>query len=80
MIAGPCVLCGDTHYALSVGGPGICPSCDCGDFGLKKVQRQAQVILELRKALQKLTCPDCAHPNCLLARAVVQGERVEWPA
>lgn len=31
MLAGPpCVLCGDTDYPPSLGGPGICPSCDCG--------------------------------------------------
>lgn len=30
MPAGPCVLCGDTDYPASLGGPMICPSCDCG--------------------------------------------------
>lgn len=28
--SGPCVVCGATNYALSMGGPTICPSCDCG--------------------------------------------------
>lgn len=27
---GPCVVCGATGYALSCGGPSICPPCDCG--------------------------------------------------
>lgn len=27
---GPCVVCGLTYYPLSMGGPHICPSCDCG--------------------------------------------------
>lgn len=27
----PCILCGATNYALSMGGPTICPSCDCGN-------------------------------------------------
>lgn len=27
---GPCVVCGMKDYNLSMGGPHICPSCDCG--------------------------------------------------
>lgn len=27
---GPCIICGDTNYLLSLGGPSICPPCDCG--------------------------------------------------
>ena len=27
---GPCVCCGITDYPLSMGGPDICPKCDCG--------------------------------------------------
>lgn len=27
---GPCVICGATNYELSMGGPTICPVCDCG--------------------------------------------------
>ena len=45
---GPCVICAATNYPLSAGGPTICPSCDCGDFGLVKVQRQAAEIERLR--------------------------------
>jgi predicted nucleic acid-binding Zn-ribbon protein len=44
---GPCIICGTTNYSLSMGGPTICPSCDCGDFGLSKVQRQAKEIERL---------------------------------
>jgi hypothetical protein len=29
---GPCVICGATNYALSMGGPSLCPACDCGHF------------------------------------------------
>ena len=27
---GPCIVCGATNYPLSMGGPNICPPCDCG--------------------------------------------------
>ena len=26
---GPCVGCGATGYPISMGGPSICPACDC---------------------------------------------------
>lgn len=29
-MTGPCALCGGINYPASLGGPGICPSCDCG--------------------------------------------------
>ena len=32
MNKGPCVLCGTTNYPMSMGGPTICPACDCGSF------------------------------------------------
>lgn len=28
--SGPCVVCGAINYPLSMGGPQICPACDCG--------------------------------------------------
>lgn len=28
--AGPCISCGEVNYPLSMGGPDICPACDCG--------------------------------------------------
>ena len=30
MESGPCIKCGKKNYPLSMGGSGICPSCDCG--------------------------------------------------
>jgi hypothetical protein len=47
--SGPCSICGDTNYPLSMGGSSICPSCDCGDYGITKVQRQNKRIVELTK-------------------------------
>ena len=51
---GPCVICGATDYNLSMGGPTICPSCDCGDFGMAKVQRLATEIAQLRRRITTL--------------------------
>ena len=30
LIEGPCSVCGGKNYQLSMGGPSICPTCDCG--------------------------------------------------
>lgn len=46
--SGPCVICGDTNYGLSCGGPTICPKCDCGHFDAATVEKQANVISVLR--------------------------------
>jgi hypothetical protein len=38
---GPCVVCGETDYPMSCGGPSICPSCDCGvPPEVKKLRRE----------------------------------------
>jgi hypothetical protein len=51
---GPCEICGETNYQLSIGGPSICPSCDCGNFGPDVVRRLGKVILELRTRIDQL--------------------------
>ena len=28
-LPGPCAGCGGTGYPLSMGGPSVCPACDC---------------------------------------------------
>jgi hypothetical protein len=48
---GPCVICGAMDYQLSVGGPTICPSCDCGNFGPQAMARLGKTIVELRERL-----------------------------
>lgn len=49
---GPCCICGSTNYALSMGGPTICPKCDCGHFDAGTVLQQAKVIERLLAALK----------------------------
>lgn len=46
---GPCIVCGDVGYSPSMGGPEICPKCDCGHFDAATVERQAKIIAELRQ-------------------------------
>lgn len=48
---GPCVICGGTNYELSMGGPTLCPKCDCGHFDAATVEQQAKVISTLRAQL-----------------------------
>ena len=47
---GPCQMCGATNYSLSMGGPGICPSCDCGIP--PEVSRLKQRIAELNEDMK----------------------------
>lgn len=51
---GPCVGCGATNYSLSLGGPGLCPLCDClpPERRLKDVAAQNRRNFEL---VEKLT-------------------------
>lgn len=44
-----CTICGLTFYNRSYGGPGICPSCDCGNFGFAAIERQRKEIERLRE-------------------------------
>lgn len=50
-MSGPCMICGATGYAPSFGGPMICPSCDCGNFGPDVVKRQGETIAALNREL-----------------------------
>jgi len=52
VMPGPCVICGCTLYPLSMGGPTICPKCDCGHFDSATVWQQAKVIEGLRAELE----------------------------
>jgi hypothetical protein len=49
MPLGPCEMCGATNYAMSYGGPSICPACDCGRTN--PIQ-QAKYISKLKEQLR----------------------------
>lgn len=55
MPKGPCVSCGAINYELSMGGSGICPSCDCGiDPKVTKLQAENTTLkAELEQAKQR---------------------------
>jgi hypothetical protein len=38
-----------------MGGPTICPACDCGNFGIERIKRQAKRIAELEAKNEALT-------------------------
>jgi hypothetical protein len=69
-VPGPCIYCGATNYALSMGGPTICPSCDCGNFGAPTVTRQGKEIASLRTRIATLTA---ALAKCDAALGLTHG-------
>lgn len=70
MILGPCVICGLTGYEPSMGGPSICPTCDCGNFGPQLIKRQREEIERLRASQWRLrSAIEFAH-----------SEGFQWPS
>lgn len=62
LMPGPCVVCGGTNYHLSMGGPTICPKCDCGIFDAGTVLAQAKVMERQREEIERLrTQKDSAY-------------------
>jgi hypothetical protein len=49
-----CKICGLYFTEASFGGPGICPSCDCGNFGIGAIERQRLEIERLRAEIERL--------------------------
>ena len=59
MQSGPCIVCGDVNYPLSMGGPSICPSCDCGrPPALTRHRREAE---ELRSRCRQFEARLMSH-------------------
>ena len=51
--AGPCAICGRTNYAMSYGGPSICPQCDCGSYNANILASYNQRLTEKLSELSK---------------------------
>jgi len=65
--AGPCAICGATDYSLSMGGPTICPACDCGPPNPKQVREERECLLSALAARDKENERLRAHERELLA-------------
>lgn len=65
-IPGPCGVCGATNYNLSVGGPGICPRCDCGPPSAKDIRRAEH---EKGQALTALWCLTVAIQDAIAEKS-----------
>lgn len=44
LFPGPCICCGRTDYPLSMGGPGICPRCDCGNWDPQRLLKELMLV------------------------------------
>jgi len=75
---GPCVVCGDMNYPLSMGGPSICPKCDCGQTDAATVIRQTKIIADLRKQLEEEPSAWLAEFDTLISVTAHYETMVEW--
>ena len=69
MPAGPCVACGATNYPMSMGGPTICPPCDCGI-----PPKQVQLQRKLQEALARNVSYSLALTKALGLRGLITPE------
>jgi len=56
-----CTHCGMRFYSRSMGGPGIFPACDCGQFGLTQIKAQGDRIAELEAENDRLNMEMVAY-------------------
>lgn len=49
-----CTICGLRYFNKSMGGPGVCPACDCGFTGATLVKAQKDEIERLRARVAEL--------------------------
>lgn len=50
--SGPCLVCGETDYPLSMGGPSICPACDMGQDLKTRLALYRKRIKRLEKQVE----------------------------
>jgi hypothetical protein len=58
-----CTICGLPSKHASMGGPGICPACDCGKFrdGTDWSYRETVNPELIRAKAQRPRCEKCGH-------------------
>lgn len=67
-----CTICGSDFSELSFGGPGICPTCDCG---IQPITIQKATIDDLRKKLESAESLN-RERQAVIGRMTVYG--VAW--
>lgn len=60
---GPCLGCGAENYGLSMGGPAICPACDCTPTQ-ERVRHLAEENRLLRQRIADLEAELERRPPC----------------
>ena len=58
---GPCVVCGETNYPLSMGGPTICPACDIGRDLKSRCEEYRARIEQQGKRIEELEAEIAKH-------------------
>jgi len=78
MNPGPCILCGTTNYPMSMGGPTICPACDCGIAGHPYPDRYSRRVLGKGELPDHDERNECGVPTllgrCTKLRGHTDGE------
>jgi hypothetical protein len=79
----PCKICGAIEYSASLGGPGICPKCDCGVFDAHTLawhnNRLSTELAALRSLVREIVYADNKQMKEILSRPEVKAimEEVE---
>lgn len=75
--SGPCIVCGETDYPLSMGGPSICPSCDCGvDPKMKKLRRELSMALAKNTSYAMALTKALSLPGLITPQMEAEADRV----
>ena len=72
-----CTICGSDFSAASFGGPGICPTCDCG---VQPVAIQKAVIEQLRIELDSKQAKIDMLMLEYCPEEMTQAQKDEWAA
>lgn len=76
--AGPCIICGEKDYLLSVGGPTICPACDMGQDLKTRLTFYRERIKDLEAELEDIDpCRRCSAKTDIGCRAKERIKEIE---